>query len=358
MVGAFRGLGSIPLDDGTNRGYWYSYNWSLAFPFLIPLLFLCFSNFFVSLQTSITALLDVGVIRPVNPSESSNLYIMRLREYLTRADPVMVILSFFLSAVFNILDIYTAFHTRDEKGYFAEKDWTNAWQLWNPKPVSLWYNVLFDSLAYLAQYVAIALIVLALYKSLLLFYVLLRTLKASFLGFRMVLDFNDPLGSVGISPLGSLVNSYIQAILLASSYYVLIRITHVSRGVMRRFGPFSAFSTGVVAVSILVLLPWLMVRDSFERTKLEEYVRLVRLEQRLEESIPLLSDTGRKAEMASEVKEVREGLVTLDKQSIILLKQEWVYIYGGMFLAVFSLILTPPKRLTDVVRYAMGQRSS
>lgn len=152
LLAKVAGVLSIPLKSG-NVGFWFSYNWSIMYLFIVPLIFAIASSSIRSLPRRLRAVANpAGCIVPLDDNAKSD-YSADFREEFEKGAIAILVGALIVAVTVDGWDSWGLWKALIHKSS-ATQDWSTAYALgiingWQPP--SWGVNLAFDIVAYLFQ---------------------------------------------------------------------------------------------------------------------------------------------------------------------------------------------------------------
>lgn len=352
-------LRSIEIRENNriiNVGYLFSFNWSITSLIIAPLLIYHVALFFNEIPISIYGLMETNVLVTRANLASSIPYNLYLTNILLKNETIIIILILLGTLLINIYDFFSYFLRRDSKGHTIVKDWTVLYQGWHSNKVKFSYNMLFNFFAYFSQCIIIFIALIFCYKAFIFFSNIYALISGSNPNYIINLNFTDPMGKLGLWPLGKVVEIYVRFVLLIAMYLVILRFIHVSRNVTWEYGPRLVAVGGVFLISFLFLAPIILLSNKTEhqifQKKVELTCKIIEYSNQNKQSFQEdPSEVIRKLESSSLV----DKLITISRQSMLPIGTQRAYLYLLLLLIQLRLILRPPDSLVELITRLVGQ---
>lgn len=152
LLAKVAGVLSIPLASG-NVGFWYTYNWSIMYLFIVPLIFAIASSSIGSLPRRLKAVASpAGCIVPSDDHAKLD-FSIDFREEFEKGSIAILVGAFVVAVVVDGWDSWTLWKALIHKSSVTQ-DWSTAYAMgatnvWHPP--SWGANLAFDIVAYLFQ---------------------------------------------------------------------------------------------------------------------------------------------------------------------------------------------------------------
>lgn len=246
------GLHSIPITAGHNEGFLYTYNWSIMYTLVIPLLLAMAVAVSERMKNCVVKLCDDGRITSKEPGAPS--YPEALSEHLRSKAKKLVISTAIIAIFVTLLDTSdlwigfigdqvpasrnpgwdTAFNARNWGSEYDTPDFFSYQQ----NPPSRTQNFFFDAIAYLFQGTAFFLGLFWIGKFTLYLLTFARLMGGNDSSYQFNPLTHDLDSRMGLKPMGGLFNSFLGITLVLVIYAFFHRLYLIDTGRKKPFGDY------------------------------------------------------------------------------------------------------------------------
>lgn len=347
----------LKTEEGiADVGFLSSYNWSIIYPFIVPISLFIIISLYQSIPIAINNLINAKVITTAPNIE--NIYII-INNKICGTDFYWILFIFIISLVLNFFDYASYYFDKDKDDDVTKvKDWTVAFQKWNDINISKRKNLLFNLLMYSQQWFISFVTFVFVYKSYKIihfFYVVFHGKNPSIIFKIDYLDVYHQYGFWGVNPI---VTYMLLIIVLILSFFTIIRFVHVTRNVSWNFFPRYLSYIFILLVIGGIFSFYSVIDKNLELGRNLTIMELLIKKDKLNDKIN--SDDIFEIEflkLNELIKSVDSDISTVLSQNILQYDYKLYYLFIAIYIIQLRLIIFPPKSWTDALKNILKEET-